>query len=42
MFEGRSRLALYYYLLCRPLLSLAGHFDNRPGRLYSFIARKAA
>lgn len=24
------------------LLSLASHFDNRPGRLYSFIAHKAA
>ncbi|HJP68862.1 MAG TPA: methyltransferase domain-containing protein [Sphingomicrobium sp.] len=36
------RLALGSDRLFEALLSLAGHFDNRPGRLYSFIARKAA
>jgi len=28
--------------LFQSLLSMAEHFDNRPGRLYSFVGRKAA
>jgi len=41
---GRSfwRLALGSDRLFQTLLSLAGHFDNRPGRLYSFVAYKSA
>jgi hypothetical protein len=36
------RLALCSDRVFQSLLSLAGHFDNRPGRLYSFVGRKAA
>ncbi len=41
---GRSfwRLALGSNGVFAALLSLASHFDNRPGRLYSFVAHKAA
>ncbi len=41
---GRSfwRLALGSNRVFAALLSLASHFDNRPGRLYSFVAHKAA
>ena len=35
------RVALGRKRLFTSLLSLAGHFDNRPGRLYSFVCRKA-
>jgi SAM-dependent methyltransferase len=35
------RLALGSDRLFQWLLSLAEHFDNRPGRLYSFVGRKA-
>jgi SAM-dependent methyltransferase len=36
------RVALGSNLIFRSLLSVAGHFDNRPGRLYSFVGRKVA
>jgi len=36
------RIALGSDRVFATLLSLASHFDNRPGRLYSFIAHKAA
>jgi hypothetical protein len=36
------RMALGSDRVFAALLSLASRFDNRPGRLYSFIARKAA
>jgi SAM-dependent methyltransferase len=36
------RLVLGSDRLFQILLSLAGHFDNRPGRLYSFVAYKSA
>jgi len=41
---GRSfwRMALGSDRIFAALLSLASRFDNRPGRLYSFIAHKAA
>ena len=41
---GRSfwRIALGSDRIFAALLSLASRFDNRPGRLYSFIAHKAA
>jgi len=41
---GRSfwRIALRSDRIFAALLSLASRFDNRPGRLYSFIAHKAA
>jgi SAM-dependent methyltransferase len=41
---GRSlwRTALGSNRIFKSLLSLAGHFDNRPGRLYSFVGHKAA
>jgi SAM-dependent methyltransferase len=35
------RLLLGSDLIFQSLLSVAGHFDNRPGRLYSFVCRKA-
>jgi SAM-dependent methyltransferase len=43
-FSGRSlwRMALGSDRVFAALLSLASRFDNRPGRLYSFIAHKAA
>jgi SAM-dependent methyltransferase len=42
--SGRSlwRMALGSDRVFAALLSLASRFDNRPGRLYSFIAHKAA
>jgi SAM-dependent methyltransferase len=36
------RVALGSDLVFRALLSIAGHFDNRPGRLYSFVGYRAA
>jgi len=36
------RMALGSNRVFRLLLSVAGHFDNRPGRLYSFVGHKAA
>jgi hypothetical protein len=36
------RMALGSDRVFAALLSLASRFDNRPGRLYSFIAHKAA
>jgi SAM-dependent methyltransferase len=35
------RIALGHTRVFNSLLSLAEHFDNRPGRLYSFVCRKA-
>jgi SAM-dependent methyltransferase len=35
------RIALGSNRVFQMLLSLAGHFDNRPGRLYSFVGHKA-
>jgi SAM-dependent methyltransferase len=35
------RVALGRRRVFKSLLSLAEHFDNRPGRLYSFVCRKA-
>jgi len=35
------RIVLGRTLVFTSLLSLAEHFDNRPGRLYSFVCRKA-
>jgi SAM-dependent methyltransferase len=34
------RVALGSSGIFKRLLAVAGHFDNRPGRLYSFVARK--
>jgi SAM-dependent methyltransferase len=36
------RVALGSNRIFQSLLSIAGHFDNRPGRLYSFVGHKAA
>ena len=36
-----EKLALCVAAVCA-LLSLAGRFDNRPGRLYSFVCYKSA
>ena len=36
------RIALGSDLVFRALLSIAGRFDNRPGRLYSFVGYRAA
>jgi SAM-dependent methyltransferase len=36
------RVALGSDLVFRALLSIAEHFDNRPGRLYSFVGHRAA
>jgi SAM-dependent methyltransferase len=36
------RAALGPDWIFRSLLSIAGHFDQRPGRLYSFVGRKVA
>jgi SAM-dependent methyltransferase len=41
-FRSAWRAALGSDLVFRALLSVAGHFDNRPGRLYSFVGHRAA